>query len=168
MVVPDSVSEGMRCCVCWTGPPVGRGKLHSHHDCPWLLAFNKVRSQDGLAPILFGNGGFQAVPAREPLKLEKVAKDLGTLTRETRGQVAALDKRTTVLEKHVGLKRKAESSGTADVEQPKKKKKKSKKSKKADGAGEGSSSGGKPKDVGQQQQQQSTSGGGKGKGKAKE
>ena len=158
-----------RCCVCWLGPPIGKAKAHLQSACPWLRAFNSAREKEGLAPIKFTQEGFDVTPEKEPLKLEKVAKDLGTFAKESRGQISALDKRTTTLEKHTGLKRKAEDQSAGNADAPKKKKKKSKKSTQPNDRGEGSSSGPKPSGSGQQQQQsQAQPGGKKGKGKAKE
>ncbi|KAI0289324.1 hypothetical protein B0F90DRAFT_1868850, partial [Multifurca ochricompacta] len=170
-IIKDSVWYALRCAICWQGHPCTKVKDHAAIKCPLLAAFNKLRAHGHFKPIEFdGNGGLSVSCTKEPVKVEKVAKDLDKLAKDTRGQISALDKRIVILEKKAGIKRKQDDSrndsGEGSSQQPANKKNKGNQSQGQGNKAQGGNSGGKPSGS-----QQTQSGGAKqsekGKGKQK-
>jgi len=152
-VVPDTVWEGLACCVCWQGASTTKSKDHGALRCPLLASFNKVRKNARLAPVDITSKGLSAGLQKAPVGVETVEKDVRKVEKELKGIISALEKRLVLVEKQAGLKRKAEDSQSSAP--PEKKRKKSGKGK-AKGTEEEQSGG-----------QQSVRAKGKGKGKKK-
>ncbi|KAH8981643.1 hypothetical protein EDB86DRAFT_3107085 [Lactarius hatsudake] len=157
VVVEGSVWYEERCCVCWRTDLHGDVKDHCGGACPAIATFNKVRKAVNLTPITIAQNAINASLQKEPVKVEKVAKDFDKMHKELKGEIAALVKRVAALEKKAGIKRGAEPGEPSTP--PKKKQKKAKSKESTDGKKEEKPKSPKP-------EKPVASGSGKGKEKA--
>ena len=122
-----SLWNGLHCSVCWQSPLLTKVKEHGAGNCPILQTFNKVWKNHNYVPITPSRLGLSAALKKEPVKVEVVVETVEKLQREIKGMAAAFEKRLTLVEKHSGLKRKAD--GAESSAPPEKRKKKARKGK---------------------------------------
>lgn len=120
LIKDEKYEEHERCSFCWRGPPTSKVKNHTAADCQLLHSFNKVRAREQLLPITLRLDSIDAVANKEPVKAERVAKDLAKKVKDLKAMIKGLESRLQVVEKQSGSKRKAEP--TPSPSSPKKRK----------------------------------------------
>ncbi|KAH9024655.1 hypothetical protein EDB83DRAFT_2527136 [Lactarius deliciosus] len=133
VVVEGSVWYEETCCVCWQSDLHGRTKNHHGGACPTIATFNKVRKAVNLTPITIAENVIGSSLQKEPIKVEKVAKDFEKTHKELKGEVAALTKRVIAVETKCGIKCGAE---TGESSTPPKRQKRAKSKERTKGKAE--------------------------------
>ena len=134
----ESVSVATQCSFCWRSGTQGTG--HATAKCPTLSSWNKIRSNTGLTPIRIVLGSIMAGAEKEPVSVEKVAKDVMKEIRDVKALLSGMEKRLMVVEKKSGVKRSAPDSPSTGSSESKRQKKEKKKDGKDGGSSDPSSS----------------------------
>jgi ribosomal protein L12E/L44/L45/RPP1/RPP2 len=109
LIKEGSITTTERCCFCWRGSQTAQIPDHYADGCPLLRTFNKIRTNEQLPPIIITDNTFEVGAKKEPVKAERVAKDLAKEVKGLKEIIRGIDSRLQAAESQLGTKRKADS-----------------------------------------------------------
>ena len=112
-LVPDKVTHFLRCSLCMRGAPFSNVAPHAAKDCGLIASLNKIRDNNGYAPMVLREGYLEASVKKKVITLEFLRERTEKVEKELRSTISALTKRVEALEVSGKKKRKGTPASTA-------------------------------------------------------